>query len=234
MKKLFLISFFFGCICVLRAQDVNSINSTMNNFRLSMLPEVASFETIGRYYDGNPFLESEWLAGRVVMESGQVLEYPMKYFVYTDQILLKNEQDSIRSLNLSEQVRNVKIGDRIFVYDEYYWGSKMKKGILELLYRGTFGNVFLLHTCKIEKGREANGYQEREKDAFRQQHTLYYNIEDAEITALPRTKRDFFRIFGVYAARVEKFCKENRLKTNPEDMPRIFTYYDELKKEENQ
>lgn len=234
MKKLFFILLLFGSVRFLQAQDVNSINTTMTNFRLSMLPEVATFEAIARYYDGNPFLEDEWLPGRVAMVSGQVLEYPMKYFVYADQILLKNEQDSIRSLNLSEQVRDVKIGDRIFVYDEYYWGSKMKKGILELLYRGTFGNVFLLHTCKIEKGREANGYQEREKDAFRQQHTLYYNIEDAEITALPRTKRDFFRIFGVYAARVEKFCKENRLKTNPEDMPRIFTYYDELKKEENQ
>ena len=89
------------------------------------------------------------------MESGQVLEYPMKYFVYTDQILLKNEQDSIRSLNLSEQVRDVKIGDRIFVYDEYYWGSKMKKGILELLYRGTFGNVF----CFIPVNRERQGGQ---------------------------------------------------------------------------
>ena len=77
-----------------------------------MLPEVASFETIGRYYDGNPFLESEWLAGRVVMESGQVLEYPMKYFVYTDQILLKNEQDSIRSLNLSDTEIIARICDK--------------------------------------------------------------------------------------------------------------------------
>lgn len=234
MKKLFFILLLFGCVRFVQAQDVNSINTTMTNFRLSMLPEAATFEAMALYYDGSPFLENEWLPGEVLMVSGERLEYPMRYFVYADQILLKNEQDSIRSLNFSEQVREVKIGNRIFVYDEYYWGSKIKKGILELLYRGISGNVFLLHTCKIEKGREANGYQEREKDFFRQQHTLYYNLEDEVISVLPRAKKDFFRIFGVYAARVEKFYKENRLKINPEDMPRIFTYYDELKKEENQ
>ena len=230
MKKLFFILFFLGCIAMVKAQDVNSINSTMNNFRLSMLPEAATFEAIALYYDGNPFLESEWLPGKVFMVSGQTLEYPMKYFVYAEQILLKNEQDSIRSLHLSEQVREVRIGNRFFVYDEYFSGGKVKTGILESLYRGSSCRVFLLHTCRIEKGREGNGYQEREKDFFQQQHTLYYSMEDAPAMPLPRGKKDFFRIFGEHAGAVERFCKENRLKIRQEDMPRIFTRYDELEK----
>ena len=102
----------FGSVRFLQAQDVNSINTTMTNFRLSMLPEVATFEAIARYYDGNPFLEDEWLPGRVAMVFGQVLEYPMKYFVYSDQILLKNEQDSIRSLNLSDAEIIARICDK--------------------------------------------------------------------------------------------------------------------------
>ncbi len=232
MKRLFFISFFLGCIVTVHAQDVNSINTTMNNFRLSMLPEAATFESLALYYAGSPFLEEPWLAGQVIMVSGETLEYPMRYFIYGEQILLKNEQDSIRSLNLSKQVREVRIGDRSFVYDEYYWGSKVKTGILELLYRGSSCRVFLLHTCKIEKGREANGYQEREKDAFRQQHTLYYSMDDASPLPLPRTKKDFFRIFGKYAGDMEKCCKENKWKIRQEDMVQIFTRYDELKKTE--
>ncbi len=232
MKKIFFISFLLGYAVAVNAQDVNSINTTMNNFRLSMLPEAATFESISLYYDGTPFLEEQWLPGQVFMISGQTLAYPMRYFVYSEQILLKNEQDSIRSLNLSEQVREVKIGDRSFVYDEYYWGNKVKTGILELLYRGSSCRVFLLHTCKIEKGREANGYQEREKDFFQQQHTLYYSMEGTPALPLPRSKKDFFRIFGKYAGEMEKFCKGNRLKIRQEDMPQIFTCYDELKKTE--
>lgn len=232
MKRIFFISFFLGCMITASAQDVNSINTTMNNFRLSMLPEAATFESLVLYYDGSPFLEEQWLPGQVFMVSGRMLEYPMKYFVHGEQILLKNEQDSVRTLNLSEQVREVRIGDRSFVYDEYYWGSKVKTGILELLYRGSSCRVFWLHTCKIEKGREANGYQEREKDSFRQQHTLYYSMDDASALPLPRAKKDFFRIFGKYAGDMEKFCKENKLKIRQEDISRIFARYDELKEAE--
>lgn len=229
MKKMFLIPLLWGCIGAANAQDVNSINSTMNNFRLSILPEAATFEEISRHYDGNPFLEEQWLPGRVAMLNGESVEYPMRYFVYTDVILLKNERDSVRSLNFSEQVREVEIGGRVFVYDEYSWGGKTKKGILELLYRGSSGSVFLLHTCKIEKGREANGYQEREKDYFRRQQTLYYGMEGSAAEQLPRARKEFFRIFGNDAAKVEKFCKENKLKVRPEDVARIFAYYDGLK-----
>ncbi|MDE5638585.1 MAG: hypothetical protein K2I47_02125, partial [Odoribacter sp.] len=67
MKKLFFILLLSGCVRFVQAQDVNSINSTMTNFRLSMLPEVATFEAMSRYYDGNPFLEEEWLPGQVSM-----------------------------------------------------------------------------------------------------------------------------------------------------------------------
>lgn len=229
-KILFICLLFIGTI--IKAQDVNSINSTLNNFRLSLFPEAAGFDSpkFAELYDGSPFLQKEWQPGSITLLSGEILKYPLRYFVYEDQIWLKNEKDSIHNLNLSEQIKEIKIADQTFIYTSYLGGDKLKKGILEVLYNGVNCKLLNLYVCKLEKGREANGYQEKEKDKFQLKKTLYYQTGDHEALILPRSKKELFTIFRDKAGLIEKYFKNNKLKMNPEDITEIFSYYDKLMK----
>lgn len=74
MKKLIFILCLFLSVPLLKAQDVNSVNSTMNNFRLSMLPDAMDVDSpkFAATYDGTPFLEKEWQPGSVTLISGEI------------------------------------------------------------------------------------------------------------------------------------------------------------------
>ena len=231
MKKLILILCLFLSVPLLKAQDVNSVNSTMNNFRLSMLPDAMDVDSpkFAATYDGTPFLEKEWQPGNVTLISGEVKKYAMRYFVYGEQIWLKNDADSTYTLNLSDKIADITIGNRHFIYTDYVTGNKSKTGILEIIYNGTAGKLLNLHTCQLEKGRPANGYQEKEKDKFQHKEVLYYQLDEQEASVLPRSKKEFLSIFGDKAHVIGKYIKDNKLKMKPEDLTKVFAYYDEIK-----
>lgn len=231
MKKIIFILCLFLSVPLLKAQDVNSVNSTMNNFRLNMLPDAIDVDSpkFTATYDGTPFLEKEWQSGSVTLISGKVKKYTMRYFVYGEQIWLKNEADSTYILNLSDKITGITIGNRHFIYTDYVTGNKSATGILEVIYKGAGSRLLSLHTCQLEKGRPANGYQEKEKDKFQHKDVLYYQLDEQEALALPRSKKEFLSIFGDKANVIAKYVKDNKLKMKPEDLTKIFAYYDEIK-----
>lgn len=231
MKKLIFILCLFLSVPLLKAQDVNSVNSTMNNFRLSMLPDIMDVDSpkFAATYDGTPFLEKEWQPGSVTLISGEIKKYSMRYFVYGEQIWLKNEADSTYTLNLSDKIAGITIGNRHFIYTDYVTGNRSGTGILEVMYNGAGCKLLNLHTCQLEKGRPANGYQEKEKDKFQHKEVLYYQLDEQEASVLPRSKKEFLSVFGDKASLIGKYFKDNKLKMKPEDLIKVFTYYDEIK-----
>lgn len=231
MKKMTFILCLFWGIFEGNAQSIDKINSEMNNFRLSMLPETmdADSKKFKETYEGNPFLDKEWQLGSVTTTSGEVVKYSIRYFIYGEQIWLKDETDSTYNLNLSDKIAEITIADKHFIYTEYIAGNKPKTGILEVLYNGGDSKLLHLHTCQLEKGREANGYQNKEKDKFIHKEILYYQLGEKNAWALPRSKKEFFSIFGDKANAVENYFKDNKLKMNTEDLFKVFTHYDEIK-----
>lgn len=233
MKKILFISCLLIHVLFASAQSVSELNTTLINFRLGMLPETPDYVSLTEYYDGSPFLEEEWQPGKITFFSGRTYEYPMKYMVYADQIWVKDKQDSVRGLTLSEQIKSIEIGDKTFVYGTYSLGYKQKNGVLEMLYPGIEGRLLLLYTCTIEKGREGNGYQKKEKDRFVLKKEFYYQIGEEMAKPVPRSKKDFFAVFNDRAKDVEKFSKDNKLKIKrQEDLIKIFSFYDDLRKQE--
>lgn len=229
MKKIFLLV--FSCLLgfLVKAQDFNEVNSMLVNLKLNLLPEAKDFGSSNylSQYEGTPFLENEWKEGIIRLKTGKDYRIPMKYCIYTDQIWLKSGEDSISALNLSNQLVGVRIDKRNFVYQTYTAGDKHKTGIMEVLYDGK-NKLYKLYTCTLEKGREGDGYQGKEKDKFVKKEKLYYQLGSKEAQVLPRSKKELFPLFGEKRQEVEKYFKSNKLKMKEEDIVKAFNYYDSL------
>lgn len=228
MKKITIVLFCCFLFIFTKAQEFNTVNSMLENFRLSMLPDVRDLDShaLAEKYDGSPFLNKEWKPGIVTLLSGESYEFPMRYLIYGDLILIKNDKDSVNMLNLSNQIQNIKMDGQTFIYVNYPWNNKMKNGLMEVLYEKK-SKLLKLYTCRIEKGAETSGYQEKEKDKFLIKETLYYQLNDGSLMPLPRPKKELYQIFGNESSKMEKFVKEQKLKIKEEkDLAKIFTYYD--------
>lgn len=230
MKKIIFLCSVLLITAIVKGQNVNDINSSLVNFKLSILPQPTDFDTpkLSLLYEGSPFLVNEWQEGSVIMNSGKTYKYLMKYFIYENQIWLKNASDSIRNLNLSKNIQNIQINDRTLIYGIYVLGDKQKEGLLEVTYEGPQSKLLKLHSCRLEKGQETSGYQQKEKDKFLHKEDLYYQIGDQVIMPLPRSKKEFFLVFGRKADAVTKYFKDNKLKMNAEGLSKVFAYYDEI------
>lgn len=231
MKKITFVLFCCFLFIIAKGQEFNSTNSMLENFRLSMLPSIRDLESseLSEKYDGSPFLNEEWKEGTVTLNTGKSHKFLIKYLVYGDLILIKNEKDSINKLNLSNQILHIKFNDHTFIYISYPWHNKIKEGLMEVLYDNK-SKLLKLYTCRIEKGAETSGYQEKEKDKFLIKEVLYCQISDGKLMLLPRSKKELFQLFGDKNDQVERFFKEQKLKIkNEKDIAKIFTYYDMLK-----
>lgn len=229
MKKLCLILFLCAFSSILRAQDLNQLNAMLHELRLSMLPEYRTLESpkFLSQYEGTPFLENEWKDGIITLKSGESYVVPAKYCIYTGEIWLKVNADSVISLNLSNHLLLVQLNQRKFVYGVYEYGEKQKSGLMELLCAGK-NKLLKLHTCTIEYGREGDGYQPKRKNKFIKKGMLYYQKGEEEAKVLPRSKKDFFLIFGEKRPEVEKYFKSNKLKMKEDNIVKVFNYYDSL------
>ncbi|WP_154670141.1 hypothetical protein [Culturomica massiliensis] len=58
---------------------------------------------------------------------------------------------------------------------------------------------------------------------------MYYQLDEQEASVLPRSKKEFLSVFGDKANLIGKYFKDNKLKMKPEDLIKVFTYYDEIK-----
>lgn len=228
MKKIVVI--LFSCLefMVVNAQELNNVNSMLENFRLSMLPDVRDLDspTFTEKYAGSPFLYPEWHRGTIALHTGKSYEFPMKYLVHGDLILIKSEKDSINKLNLSNQILNIKMNGQTFVYLSYSWNNKIKNGLMEVLYENK-SRLLKLYTCRIEKGAEVSGYQEKEKDKFVIKETLFCQLNEGNPILLPRSKKELFSLFVDRSSEMEKFFKEQKLKLKDDkDLVKLFIYYD--------
>lgn len=230
MKKIIIV--FVCCFAFMqtKAQEINSINSMLENFRLSMLPDVRDFDSprFAEMYDGSPFLDTEWQEGTVTLVSGKTHVFSMKYLVYSDLILTKNQHDSINMLNLSNQIQNIQMNGRTFLFVNYPLNNKMKNGLMESIYDNK-SKLLKLYTCRLEKGAETSGYQEKAKDKFLIKETLYCQLAGGNLIPLPRVKKELFQLFGDKSGKVEKYFKEQKMKIKAEkDIAKLLEYYDSL------
>lgn len=195
-----------------------------------MLPDAKSFdrpETAGQY-EGSPFLDKTWRKGSVRLVSGETRTCTLKYFVYGQEIWMKQANDSIYQLNLSEQIAEITLGEKTFIYIPCQSGGQVRNGILEVLYAGKKCSLLQRHGCTLKKGREANGYQEKEKDRFEHKASLYCRFNGQTAVAIPRSIKEFLPLFGRQEELIRKYMKEKKLKMKAEDLKKVLAYYESI------
>lgn len=183
-----------------------------------------------KYVAEGYYLSNEWKKGVIYAKPNAVIKnLVLKYCVVNQEFEFINEKDTF-SISKPELIDSVKIGDKCFIYADYYDSNKLKSTYFEVL--SSNGYILLQkYNCIFVRGKkQVTSFEEPTKDSYELTTQFYLKENEDPASLLPRSKTDFFNVFGDRKDEIKTFMKINRLKrSNSEDLSKVFNYYNHLK-----
>jgi hypothetical protein len=221
------------------AQGIKGNDAQENLYKIgSISADVGVVRKFDNRYEGvkgSPFFNDEWLDGSIEFEDGKVAEdVKLKYNIYEDELILL--QPNVGSIYLDRE----KIGSFTLNYPEKFGHELFIKYMhpvktdLTQYYRVVFaGKVNLLEHTKIvyEKANFQGGYSNDKKyDEFKQYPSYYSQSDTSPFPMKVKTTTSaIIRIFPDHQDQIKEFIKSNILDfRKPEDIVKVFRYYEEL------
>lgn len=179
----------------------------------------------GSGLEGDIYLNSQWLPGKVLTKDTVLVEAPLRYRVYDDemQVLVNGQTKAL----FPEQIRAVSIGERIFVPLEYK-ASKKKKAFayFELLVEGDL-SLLLRRELEIKPAdyNPALNIGSRHDQVITNE-VFYYKKEGKLPLSFKQTTKSVLKVLGARKKAVAQFAKENNLTVkSKEDLIKLFQFY---------
>lgn len=176
--------------------------------------------------EGDQFLYSDkFLGGSVTVSSKTFGNLELKYDIYNDEILIKNNKGIIIQLN-KELVDSFAVGysDGIHRYTKLEADSTTSlKGYVEVLYDGNI-SLYVKYMKKIDPVSADKKY-----DNFYQIHRIYLN--KAGTISQIGSRRDIMRIFSDYKHPLKDYIRNNKIRifrNNPESFIPVVAFCNSL------
>lgn len=177
---------------------------------------------------GDPYLIPAWKPGVLILtDNSRIDNFLFRYNLYTQQMQFINNADTL-AIAIPEEINNLNIDDRTFIYSQYVCKNAQKKGYFELLEDGHCRLlkrwVILYHIIDEEKPEaEKNNIED---DIFIRTTYYYFKLGDEPAKKIPKRQKDILEYFGDKKQDVQKYMKNEGLKIkNEEDLIKIFAFY---------
>lgn len=172
---------------------------------------------------GDAFLQSDWQPGTAILKDGNVIDIPsIRYNLLTQQMQFIKGKEVLALAN-PEEIKLLRIADKVFVYDDFVCGGLQKKGYPEVIETGS---------CSLLRRWTASYKQ---VDALTGEEIIYRNqifllqFDDGPATEVNHNLRLFCDAFGRFSSEIKQQIRSERLKIrNPEDLQKIVAYYNQL------
>jgi len=177
---------------------------------------------------GSAYLNPEFVEGLIIFKDGNRVEgSPMRYNLYTQQMQMINNGDTVAIGNPAE-IEYIRIADRVFVYTDYLCNSEHKTGYFELLENGNCRLLKRWSALYYEVDQTENGGLEA-NCFFRDCHCFIQFYLNPAASVQPK-KKDFVQSFASNGNDVKEFMKQNNLKPkNVEDLKKVVDFYNSLR-----
>ncbi|RZT96547.1 hypothetical protein EV201_1185 [Ancylomarina subtilis] len=175
------------------------------------------------------YLSNEWKKGVIYAKPKvEIKNLQLRYCVLNQEFEFTNEKDTF-SINKPELIDSVRLDNKCFIYTQYYDSNNLESAYFEVL--SSKGFVLLQkYNCRFVRGKkQVSSFEEPTDDSYVITTQFYLKESEGPASLLPRSKSDFFNVFGDQKDEIKKFMKTNKLKrSNSEDLSKVFNYYNYL------
>jgi hypothetical protein len=167
-----------------------------------------------KYVQGSCYFNENFIDGRIILNTGQTFEGPIRYDIFADQIEFKNQANEIFTVQNSQVIRTVYLDSLKFNYFEP-GDFENVKGFYELL---VLGNYSLYRKYQILlKNPEAAGPGKYSLAALFIPLDSKYYIMDPDANFREITNKKDLLLPDRDVAVLEKFIKAGKIKTQKEN-----------------
>ncbi len=178
--------------------------------------------------EGTPYLNDQFVEGEIIFGESNRTKVPVRYNIFQD--LMEYQQNGkALALDPSKKIREVKMGDEIFIVDKYNLEGKSKLGFLSLLDTGkmTLVSKKIVKYQEPLKNRGLDGGDlpakfSRSSDAF------FYRIGEGELKEVGNLKE---LIAGLpdKQEEIKQFAKKEKISPKKqEELRKLVRYYNSL------
>jgi hypothetical protein len=178
--------------------------------------------------EGTPYLNEQFVEGEIIFGESNRTKVPVRYNIFQD--LMEYQQNGkALALDPSKKIKEIKMGDEIFIVDKYNLEGKSKLGFLNLLDTGkmTLVSKKIVKYQEPLKGRALDGGDlpakySRSSDAF------FYRIGEGELKEVGNLKE---LIAGLpdKQEEIKQFAKKEKISPKKqEELRKLVRYYNSL------
>ena len=175
--------------------------------------------------EGTPYLNEQFVEGEIVFGEANRTKVPVRYNAFQDMMEYQQNGKAL-ALDPSKKIREVKMGDEVFIVDKYNMEGKSKYGFLNLLDTGkmTLVSKKIVKYQEPLKNRGLDGGDlpakfSRASDAF------FYRIGDGELKEIGNLKE---LIAGLPDSQeeIKQFAKKEKISPKKqEELRKLVRYY---------
>ncbi len=178
---------------------------------------------------GSPYLSKNFRNGSVwTKQKVKYINIPLRYNAFSDAIEFENAKGEPMEIKFPESIKEVKIGDTVWVYRPYRVDKKVRKGYFQLLNRGKAEGL-VRYRIEFQKAQPAGAYKGPQPPAFVSlPPSLYVGIDGRPAVEVHNTKT-LIRLLGNHQKALQMFAKKENIKIRrAKDLKQILEYYNRL------
>jgi len=178
-----------------------------------------------KYVQGSCYFNELFIDGRMILNTGQTFEGPIRYDIYADQIEFKNQANEIFTVQNPGIIRTVYLDSLKFTWFEP-GDFENVKGFYELLVLGNY-SLYKKYQILLKNPEAAGPGISSSAAMFIPLDSKYY-IMDTDANFREITDKKDLLLPGRDAAVLEKFIKTSKIKTkNEKDLIRFTDFLNE-------
>jgi len=172
-----------------------------------------------KYVQGSCYFNELFIDGRMILNTGQTFEGPIRYDIYADQIEFKNQANEIFTVQNPGIIRTVYLDSVKFNYFEP-GDFENVKGFYEILVLGNY-SLYRKYQILLKNPDAAGPGLYTSAAMFIPQDSKYYIMDPDDNFREINNKKDLL-IAGRNTGELEKFIKDNKIKVKEEkDLIRV-------------
>ena len=181
-------------------------------------------ETAEVDYDGSPYLNKEFVSGKIILANG--MEYKnimLRYNIYNDEFEFSNK-NKVLALKKDPQFSAFVIGEKEFCYKKFLLKERPKESYLLKIIGGEF-SLYLKYNIVLREEEEPKPFQEARKPNFVLQNPYFLIGSEEKGIVVIKNLKDFYKSYPDIEDLVRDFAGQEKLKLKSErDYIKLVSY----------
>jgi hypothetical protein len=181
--------------------------------------------------DGDPYIYRDFVTGKLILRTGEILQIDLRYDTYSDQIQFKDKDQIFKVIN-ENNLALVVIDTIMFQYCMYQKSKDDQTSVENswfILQKNGKCNLLIKKNVRLQAAELPKAYQEAKPAKFIHIADTYYLKKESKNAVRVSGKKDLLSILSDKEKEVSEYIKTNKLGVKDlDDLVKIISFYNSL------